>query len=101
MKILLNNIKIVIYVALVIMISYIGTVEYLQWLNPYDMKVEENPKQHDGSQEFKRPIDWESSIEPAPDGNGVRRYLPPDKLEQHGSEDIIYTPQTLEFDTVE
>ena len=49
-------------------------IEYLRWLNPLNLKPEEKPKQHDGSQEFKPPIDWESSIQPAPDEDGVIRY---------------------------
>lgn len=101
MKITIKNVRIIIYVLLIVFIFGVATRDYLSWLNPLGLKPEVNPKQHDGSQEFKRPIEWESSIEPAPDKDGVRRYLPPDKLDQHGSDDIIYTPQTLEFDTVE
>lgn len=60
----------VFYLAIVIFIG----VEYQRWLNPMGLKPEANPRQHDGSQEFQRPIDWESSIEPMPDEDGVIRY---------------------------
>jgi hypothetical protein len=61
-------------------------IEYLRWLNPLNLKVEEKPKQHDGSQEFQGLRDWESSIQPAPDEEGVRRYLDPYELHKHGEE---------------
>ena len=55
--------------------------DYQHWLNPLDLKPEHNPKQHDGSQEFQRPIEFESAIQPAPDEDGTTRYLGPNELE--------------------
>ena len=55
--------------------------DYHHWLNPLDLKPEHNPKQHDGSQEFQRPIEFESAIQPAPDEDGTTRYLGPNELE--------------------
>ncbi len=55
--------------------------DYQHWLNPLDLKLEHDPKQHDGSQEFQRPIDFESAIQPAPDEDGTTRYLGPNELE--------------------
>lgn len=62
------------HVALYSAIMVFLIVEYQRWLNPLGFKPEANPKQHDGSQEFQHPIDWESVIQPAPDGDGVIRY---------------------------
>ena len=76
----------IIYTALIICIPITAYIEYLRWLNPLNLKVEEDPKQHDGSQEFNPPRPWESAIQPAPDDDGVRRYLDPWELWQHGKE---------------
>lgn len=93
-----NKIKITLYTILVLATFYAGTVEYLKWLNPLDLKPEANPKQHDGSQEFNPHQEWKSSIQPAPDEEGVIRYLDPWELHQHGKEEeIVYTPQTEEL----
>ena len=81
------QIKKVIYILLIVLLPIYYYNWYQHWLNPLGLKPEVNPKQHDGSQEFQGLRDWESSIEPAPDEDGVRRYLPPDKLEQHGKEE--------------
>ena len=78
--------KIIIYVVTVLIISITGYTDYLRWLNPLGLKPEVNPKQHDGSQEFQGLRDWESSIQPAPDEDGVRRYLDPYELHKHGEE---------------
>ena len=78
--------KIFIYLVLVGSIATSGWGTYKQWLNPLNMKVEEDPKQHDGSLEFQGLRDWESSIQPAPDEDGVRRYLDPYELHKHGEE---------------
>jgi len=91
--------KIFIYVVLVCSIATAGWDTYKQWLNPLNMKVEENPKQHDGSQEFNPHQEWESAIQPAPDEDGVRRYLDPYQLHHHGKEtepstdEIVVTPE--------
>jgi len=60
--------------------------DYLHWLNPLDLKPEENPKQHDGSQEFNTEQEFKSSITPAPDEEGVTRYLDPWELHHHGKD---------------
>lgn len=101
MKLTFRNIILIIYSVLLFLIAFSGTYEYLTWLNPLDLKVEENPKQHDGSQEFNPPREWESSIQPAPDDDGVTRYLNPWELHHHGKEEIIYTPQTEELSSDE
>ena len=91
--------KTIIYVVTVLIISITGYADYLRWLNPLGLKPEANPKQHDGSQEFTPPIEWESSIQPAPDEDGVRRYLDPYQLHHHGKEtepstdEIVVTPE--------
>lgn len=74
------------YVTLIVCIPIMAYIEYLRWLNPLNLKVEEKPKQHDGSQEFQGLRDWESSIQPAPDEDGVRRFLGPYELHKHGEE---------------
>lgn len=92
----LYTIRTSLYLILVVFLLFyvVDNVILYDHNNPLKLKVEENPKMQDGSQEFKPPIDWESTVQPAPDEEGVTRYLPPDKLDQHGKEDIIYTPQT-------
>ena len=74
------------YVTIIVCIPILAYIEYLRWLNPLNLKVEEKPKQHDGSQEFQGLRDWESSIQPAPDEDGVRRFLGPYELHKHGEE---------------
>lgn len=69
-----NLYRYIFYITLVVCILITAYIEYLRWLNPLGLKPEANPKQHDGSQEFQGLRDWESSIEPAPDEDGVRRY---------------------------
>lgn len=72
--------------------------DYQHWLNPLDLKPEHNPKQHDGSQEFQRPIEFESTVEPAPDEDGTTRYLGPNDLKALDgltteSEDFVMSPE--------
>lgn len=78
--------KIIIYVVTVLIISITGYTDYLRWLNPLDLRPEINPKQHDGSQPFNADPAWESSIQPMPDEDGVRRYLDPWELHHHGKD---------------
>ena len=68
------------YVVVILLIMLSGYSTYQQWLNPLDLKPERDPKQHDGSQTFQRPIDFESTVEPAPDEDGTTRYLGPNDL---------------------
>ena len=82
----INLYRAIFYIIVVLSIPVVAYKDYLRWLNPLDLKVEENPKQHDGSQEFTPPRQWESAIQPAPDDDGVRRYLDPWELWQHGKE---------------
>ena len=86
---MVDRTRIVIYTISVLALFYVGTLDYLRWLNPLDMKPEENPKQHDGSQEFNPHQEWKSSIEPMPDEDGVRRYLDPYELYHHGKDDEV------------
>jgi hypothetical protein len=77
MKNLSKYIHATIYVVAIVLLYS----EYQCWLNPLDLKPEVNPKQHDGSQEFQRPIEFESSVEPMPDEDGVVRHM--DAVESH------------------
>ena len=78
--------RMIIYAVIILGIAVTGYQTYQRWLNPLGMKPEANPKQHDGSQEFNGPVEWKSVIEPAPDEDGVRRFLDPWELHQHGKE---------------
>ena len=82
----INLYRAIFYIVVVLSIPVVAYKDYQHWLNPLGLKPEENPKQHDGSQEFQGLRDWESSIQPAPDEEGVRRYLDPWKLHNHGKE---------------
>ena len=82
----INLYRAIFYIIVVLSIPVVAYKDYLHWLNPLDLKVEEDPKQHDGSQEFTPPRQWESAIQPMPDEDGVRRYLDPWELWQHGKE---------------
>ena len=75
------NYKISAYIIIILLTFTSGWYDYQHWLNPLNLKPEQDPKQHDGSQEFQRPIDFESAIQPAPDENGTTRYLGPNELE--------------------
>ena len=74
------------YITLVVCILIMAYIEYQRWLNPLGLKVEENPKQHDGSQKFNPEQEWKSKLTPAPDEDGVTRFLDPWELHQHGKE---------------
>jgi len=78
--------KRIFYVTLIVCIPIMAYKDYLHWLNPLDLKPEENPKQHDGSQEFNTEQEFKSSITPAPDEEGVTRYLDPWELHHHGKD---------------
>lgn len=82
----INLYRAIFYIIVVLSIPVVAYKDYLRWLNPLNLKVEENPKQHDGSQEFTPPRPWESAIQPMPDEDGVRRFLDPWELWQHGKE---------------
>lgn len=70
----INLYRAIFYIVVVLSLPVVAYKDYLHWLNPLDLKVEENPKQHDGSQEFQRPIEFESSVQPAPNEDGVTVY---------------------------
>ena len=101
----INLYRAIFYIVVVLSIPVVAYKDYQRWLNPLDLKPEENPKQHDGSQEFTPPRDFESAIQPLPDEDGVRRYLDPWELWQHGkgpepeevspeeSKDIVAVPK--------
>ena len=82
----INLYRAIFYIVVVLSIPVVAYKDYQHWLNPLNLKPEENPKQHDGSQEFTPPRDFESSIQPMPDEDGVRRYLDPWELWQHGQD---------------
>ena len=88
--------RMIIYAVISLGIAVTGYQTYQRWLNPLGLKPEANPKQHDGSQEFQRPIEFESSIQPAPDEDGVRRYLPLQQLENHGKDSVIMDKKELD-----
>lgn len=92
----INQYRCVFYIAVFLCIPVAAYKDYLRWLNPLNLKVEENPKQHDGSQEFNPHQEWKSSIEPAPDEDGVRRYLDPYELHKHGKEPEITDRKELD-----
>lgn len=85
-RILKTHIKLIFYSVVIIMIAVSAYTEYQHWLNPLGLNPEKDPKQHDGSQPFNPDPEWKSSIEPAPDEDGVRRYLDPWDLHHHGKE---------------
>lgn len=88
-------IHVAIYIILIVIILVSGWITYQAWLNPLGLKPEEDPKQHDGSQEFNPHQEWESVIIPI-DEDGVTRHLDPYELWQHGSEETFIEPQTIE-----
>ena len=107
-----KHIHILFYLGLVATMVISGCIQYQRWLNPLGMKPEENPKQHDGSQEFTPPRDFESVIKPLPaEEGGATIYVTPEQLEKYSNEeepkqveepveqeDIIAVPQTLELE---
>ena len=64
----------VFYALVVVLLAISGHQNYQQWLNPLGMEVEKNPKIQDGSQEFTPPVEFESSVRPAPNEDGVTIY---------------------------
>lgn len=80
--------KIFIYLVLVGSIATAGWDTYKRWLNPLDMKVEEDPKQHDGSQPFNPPRDFESSVKPLSEDGKATIYVSPEKLEEYSKEGL-------------
>jgi hypothetical protein len=74
------------YIIVILCIPIAGYIDYQHWLNPLNLEVEEDPKQHDGSKQFQRPIDFESSVQPAPDEDGTTRYLDSYELHKLGKE---------------
>ena len=83
------RIKWAFYIIVILCISIAGYTDYQRWLNPLNLKLEEDPKQHDGSKQFQRPIGFESSVQPAPDEDGTTRYLDPQELHKLGKENPI------------
>ena len=73
--------KLYAYGAVLALILVNGHVTYQNWLDPRGLTVERDPKIHDGSKEFTPPVDFESTVEPAPDEDGTTRYLGPNELE--------------------
>ena len=73
--------KLYAYVAVLALMLVNGHVTYQNWLDPRGLTVERDPKIHDGSKEFTPPVDFESTVEPAPDEDGTTRYLGPNELE--------------------
>lgn len=90
---MLKKDKITIYKCLFYIIVVLGILisaykDYQTWLNPLGLSVEENPKQHDGSQEFTPPRDFESVIKPLPaEEGGATIYVTPEQLEKYSNEE--------------
>ena len=72
--------KLYAYGAVLALMLVNGHVTYQNWLDPRGLTVERDPKIHDGSKEFTPPVDFESTVEPAPDEDGTTRYLGPNDL---------------------
>ena len=73
--------KLYAYGAVLALMLVNGHVTYQNWLDPRGLTVERDPKIHDGSKEFTPPVDFESTVEKAPDEDGTTRYLGPNELE--------------------
>lgn len=98
-----KNIHILFYLVIAVGLLITSYVEYQRWMNPLGMQPEKNPKIQDGSQEFRPPVEFESSIQPAPNEDGVTTYPQLDRndlveIETPDTEDITATPQTLEVE---
>ena len=72
--------KLYAYGAVLALMLVNGHVTYQNWLDPRGLNVERDPKIHDGSKEFTPPVDFESTVEKAPDEDGTTRYLGPNNL---------------------
>jgi len=107
MNIKSKNIHILFYLVIAVGLLITSYVEYQRWINPLGMQPEKNPKIQDGSQEFQPPVEFESSVQPAPNEDGVTIYPQLDRfsreddlveIETPDTEDITATPQTLEVE---
>lgn len=105
MEIKPKQVHIAIYVIITIAIAISSWQTYQRWLNPLGLKPEKNPKIQDGSQEFTPPVEFESSVRPAPNEDGVTIYPQLDRfsreddlveIETPDTEDNTATPQILE-----
>ena len=74
MKLTIKQIHILTYATILLMALVAAYIDYQRWLNPLGMRPEQNPKQHNGVQEFAPPVDFESSVQPAPNEDGVTVY---------------------------
>lgn len=84
----INLYRAIFYIIVVLSIPVVAYKDYQHWLNPLNLKPEENPKQHDGSQEFTPPRDFESVITPLPaKEGGATIYVTPEQLEKYSNED--------------
>lgn len=80
MKLTIKQIHILTYATILLMALVAAYIDYQRWLNPLGMNPEQNPKQHNGAQEFTPPVDFESSVQPGPNADGVTVYVPLEKL---------------------
>ena len=72
--------KVCVYIIVIVAAGISGYNDYQRWLNPLGMRPEQNPKQHNGAQEFTPPVDFESSVTPGPNADGVTVYVPLEEL---------------------
>jgi len=58
------------YSVVIICVILSAINSYYTWLNPLDLEIEKNPKQHNGAQPFTPPQQFESSLT-LPNGNSI------------------------------
>ncbi len=77
------------YSVVVICVILSAINSYYTWLNPLDLEIEKNPKQHNGAQPFTPPQQFESSLT-LPNGNSVTPPLatPTESVENLTEEEI-------------
>jgi hypothetical protein len=77
------------YSVVVICVILSAINSYYTWLNPLDLEIEKNPKQHNGAQPFTPPQQFESSLT-LPNGNSVTQPLatPIESIENLTEEEI-------------
>ena len=77
------------YLVVIICVILSAINSYYTWLNPLDLEIEKNPKQHNGAQPFTPPQQFESSLT-LPNGNSVTQPLstPTESIENLTEEEI-------------
>ena len=73
--------KVCVYIIVIVSAGISGYIDYQRWLNPLGMSPEQNPKQHNGAQEFTPPDVFESSVT-LPDGRPTSTLILKEEAEQ-------------------